>query len=362
MELPFYYIVRFNLIGYNNPNEIKIHKYEIKFMDAEPILNRINAFNAFEEYQSFIKENLVIKDGVLSINNISSFENYSNIEAFKEFEQSIEVICKVVESVPNLYYTVSDNLSENELVIHRISSSVFEPQSLMDDLLDEIKFYEYFNFSTGGQEVNIRYYGLDYYDTGEDPDVLDNKILPTPFNWDSAIYKVKPEPTPPSNLIKAVLKNGEGHQVEFKPSLIYNFATNRAGITPKYHAAKTIASFLNSDGGVLLIGISNNGIIQGIKYDYSLFPENQKDKFQLEFDNMIYQFLKPSLKPFLRTDFIKIENEEVFLVFVDKCNQPVFLSNKDEKEFFIRLETSSTRLFGIEEIIQYVFGNWMRDK
>jgi len=362
MELPFYYIVRFNLIGYNNPNELKIHRHEISFSDDEPIVNRNNAFNEFEEWLSFIKDRIVDKDGMLFINRILPYGDFTNNEEYKNFEQSIEVILKVVKSVDRLILVSEDNPSENELVIHKISSYFDdEPQWIMDALLDEITFYDHFNFDKGDKEEIVRFYGLDYYDTGEDPDVLDNRILRTPFNWQAAVYKVEPEPKKPNDLILEILKNGEGYKIEFKPSLVYNFLSKKAGISPKYHAAKSIASFLNSDGGILVIGVRDNGEIQGLKYDYSLFPDNPKDKFKLEFDNLLYQFLKPSLKPFLETHIFEVNQEEIFVVIVSKCNKPVFITNKDEKEFYIRLEASSKRLTEIEEIIEYIFSNWNKE-
>lgn len=369
MELPFYYIVRFKLIEYNNQNELKIHRHEIPFSGAEPILNRNNAFNEFEEYLGFIEDRLIVKNGVQYINRILPFGEYTEDKVYNNFEQSIEVVLKVVKSVEGLYTCSEDGSYENELVIHKISSDSSysnNPQWIMNDLLDEIRVYDHFKFDKGDKEKTVRFYGLDYYDTGEDPDVLDNRILVTPFNWGDASYVVEPEPKTHSDLILEVLKNGEGFNVEFKPSLLYNFLSKKAGYAPKYHAAKTIASFLNSDGGILLIGVGDNGEIQGLAHDYSLFPENQKDKFKLTFDSLLNQYLKPGLKPFLETRFIEVNHLEIFIVYVNKCNKPVFLHNKngekEEKEFFIRLEASSKKLNEIDEIIEYIFSNWNRNE
>lgn len=369
MELPFYYIVRFKLIEYNNPNELKIHRHEIPFLNSEPIENRNNAFNEFAEYLGFIKDRLIEKNGVQYINSILPFGDYTTDKIYENFEQSIEVVLKVVKSVEGLYLCSEDGSYENELVIHKISSDSSynnNPQRIMDGLLDEMNLYDHFKFDKGEKEKTVRFYGLDYYDTDEDPDVLDNRILLTPFNWETASYVVEPESKSPSDFILGVLKNGEGFNVEFKPSLLYNFLSKKAGYAPMYHAAKSIASFLNSDGGILIIGVRDNGEIQGLTHDYSLFPENQKDKFKLTFDNLLYQFLKPSLRPFLDTRFIEVNQEEIFIVYVNKCNKPVFLRNKngekEEKEFFIRLEASSKKLNEIEEIIEYIFSNWNKDK
>jgi hypothetical protein len=369
MELPFYYIVRFKLIEYNNPNELKIHRHEIRFSESEPIVNRNNAFNEFEEYLGFIKDQLIEKNGVLYINSIFPFGEYAVNKVYEKFEQSIEVVLKVVKSIEGLYSCSEDGSYENEFVIHKISSDLSynnNPQWIMDGLIDEMSLYDHFKLNKGDKEKTVRFYGLDYYDTGEDPDVLDNRILSTPFNWADASYVVEPEPKTLSDFRLEILKKGEGFNVEFKPSLLYNFLSKKAGYAPMYHAAKSIASFLNSDGGILIIGVGDNGEIQGLKHDYSLFSEKQKDKFKLTFDSLFYQFLKPSLRPFLDTRFIEVNQEEIFIVDVIKCNKPVFLrtknGEKEEKEFFIRTEASSVKLNEIEDIIEYIFSNWNKDK
>jgi len=58
-----------------------------------------------------------------------------------------------------------------------------------------------------------------------------------------------------------IIQRGESNQVEFKPSLLYNFKTGKAGLSPKFYTAKTICAFLNSNGGVLFIGLTDKGEI-----------------------------------------------------------------------------------------------------
>ena len=294
---------------------------------------------------------------------------------YENTEQAIEVVVKVVDPVEKLHiFFLKD---QNELIIHKISSwASFEPQFIMDALLDEITLYDHYGFDKSDKERIVRFYGLDYYDTGMDADVLDNRILSTPFNWDAASENhiisstdtVESHPIDLNDTFINIIRNGEGHQVEFKPSLRYNFNfnSNKDPRLALYHTAKTIAAFLNSDGGILIIGVNDTGEINGLQKDFSMFPEKHKDKFNLTFDSLFFQFLKPSLKPFITTYFHEIDNIEVFIVFVRKSTRPVFLRNKieekEEKEFFIRLEASSNRLFDVEEIIDYIFNNWIQDR
>ena len=53
--------------------------------------------------------------------------------------------------------------------------------------------------------------------------------------------------------ILALAKSGESQTVEFKSQ-----------IPPQEHLARTLASFANTDGGILLIGVEDDGRITGV--------------------------------------------------------------------------------------------------
>lgn len=88
---------------------------------------------------------------------------------------------------------------------------------------------------------------------------------------------------------------GESHQIEFKPTLSYNFNTEKGGISVLYIIAKAICGFLNLSGGILFIGVKDSGEMQGINYDYSLYEgKNGIHKILLEVDSLIARFFLES--------------------------------------------------------------------
>lgn len=142
--------------------------------------------------------------------------------------------------------------------------------------------------------------------------------------------------------------------------MIFNFKTNAAGISVKYIIAKAICGFLNSKGGVLFIGVTDNGEIQGLDdFDYSLFDsENGKDKILLELDSLISYFFNLSIKPLINSSIEKIDGKDILIIGVTGSSKPVFLKNKryDEvkKEFYIRMNASTRQITDIEEIVEYI--------
>jgi type I restriction enzyme R subunit len=59
------------------------------------------------------------------------------------------------------------------------------------------------------------------------------------------------------NLTEAekIIRVGEGLTVEFKSTLRWNVKENRKDPQMEHAVLKTVAAFLNSDGGILLIGV-----------------------------------------------------------------------------------------------------------
>jgi hypothetical protein len=84
-----------------------------------------------------------------------------------------------------------------------------------------------------------------------------------------------------SNPVLELIARGEGHTLEFKETLQYNIHTNRADPAILHSALKTIAAFLNTDGGTLLVGVSDTGEIKGLDRDMQVLGRNaNNDRFE----------------------------------------------------------------------------------
>ena len=157
-----------------------------------------------------------------------------------------------------------------------------------------------------------------------------------------------------------MISMGENNQIEFKPTLLYNFSTERAGISIKGIIAKAICAFLNSNGGFLLIGVNDNGNVQGLDFDYKLSGnKNPKDFFQLEFDQMLEYFLSFSVKSNVVGQFYEVEGKDIYVVTVTpNKRRPIFMKGQNGKEFYVRGEASSRQLTDIEQLVNYCIDRW----
>lgn len=159
--------------------------------------------------------------------------------------------------------------------------------------------------------------------------------------------------------IEQLISNGESDQVEFKPSLLYNFKTKQGGIGVKSIIGKTICGFLNSRGGFLFIGLRDDGTPQGLSYDFSLSGDkNPKDFFRLEFDQMLEHFLPQWVHDNVFVGFEEINGVEIFVVSVlPSKTEPIFFKGQDGKEFYIR-RMGSTKQLDLEQFHYYWKNHW----
>ncbi len=405
MELPFYYEVKFNLLAFDEQNNTTTQAYNSIHSNSDDLyLNRVAAFEQFEEYLSMLKSNnrLQMENGnykILqpkSVNDLikrkhnEEYFDWTKRIAFYQESISVNLIIKSTEAIEKLELEADidfELLEKGEfainespplvMTIHKVASFIFEEQNLVDNLdLAEVPLYREFQYDINDKVVTVYHYGLDYSESGEDISGCERVILPTPFCWNTIeIYEkdynkdndTASQETNDGFDIKNVIEAGESHTLEFKPSLLFHFEKLRKHYIPQYNVAKTICGFLNSSGGVLIIGIDDkSGKIQGIQADYSLFHTNPKDKVLLAVDELLVNFFGRTVQPYIEVRIITTIDGDVLLIAISPSEKPIFLrkTTKEldkyvtEKQFFIRMNASTHQLFDTEEIIEYFFNKW----
>lgn len=129
--------------------------------------------------------------------------------------------------------------------------------------------------------------------------------------------------------IQNIIKNGETIEVEFKQS----FQSTQ-------DIARIIAAFANTLGGILLLGIRDNGQIEGI--------HDNSDIFQQKIAHAI-TCIHPS--PLTTIELHTIETKKILSVIVHKANTTVFHSV--EGVIYIRLGSTIQRLEG-QSIVDFL--------
>jgi CheY-like chemotaxis protein len=160
-----------------------------------------------------------------------------------------------------------------------------------------------------------------------------------------------------------LIATGEGQHIEFKSTLRYNLHAKKIDQAIELATLKTIAGFLNSAGGTLLIGVSDLGDILGVENDQF----TNIDKFQLHFWNLIREAIGPEVSNFLTTSMLSHSEKNLFRVDCKPSSKPVFLrwkaanESKTQDLFFVRAGPQ-TELLGTRQAVDYIDDHFRRVK
>lgn len=159
------------------------------------------------------------------------------------------------------------------------------------------------------------------------------------------------------NELDSYINSGESSEIEFKSTLRWDVKENQVNKKLQKVIAKTIAGFLNSKGGVLLIGVEDNGSIYGIENDISTLNRKDQDGFEQYFIQLIENYLKAVFTHYLQLNFIEKENKTVCIIIVKPSDEPVYLKDNNTKEFYIRAG-NTTRPLDVEDAMKYIKIHW----
>lgn len=153
-----------------------------------------------------------------------------------------------------------------------------------------------------------------------------------------------------SDYILELVRRGESKKLEFKSTLRMNLITGKPDWNIEHAVLKTIVAYLNTDGGILLVGVSNSGEILGIEND----GFSNEDRFLLHFKQLIKQHIGLNYAPMIEYTLVPVSGKKVLEIDCKKSDEAVFLkTDKNDEEFYIRIGPSSERLTG-SKLIEYV--------
>jgi len=164
-------------------------------------------------------------------------------------------------------------------------------------------------------------------------------------------------PEPPNTEIHETILNGETDLVEFKSTLRFDLRKGEVNKKLEYVIAKTIAAFLNTEGGQLIIGVDDNQGILGLNADIQTMSKSNIDGFELRLIELIKKFIGTEFSSYIKITFPEIEDTQICLVKISKSSRPVFTEFEGKEDFFIRVGCSSQPL-GRENQSQYEKNHW----
>jgi predicted HTH transcriptional regulator len=159
------------------------------------------------------------------------------------------------------------------------------------------------------------------------------------------------EPKANDTAIAQLIRQGESSTLEFKSSARWDVKQGVQNKEMEKIIVKTLAALLNSQGGTLLIGVTDEGGIYGLDADYGTLKDRKNaDGLEQFLTNL---FGGHGLVPLIKISFHVLEGKEICKIEVKASSKPVWTKSEGQEFFYVRTNNSSRESKG-REITEYL--------
>lgn len=146
-----------------------------------------------------------------------------------------------------------------------------------------------------------------------------------------------------------LIHGGESESVEFKSTLRTNLHTDQYDKRMGAVVLKTLAGFLNTNGGTLFIGVSDKGTPVGLEAD----GFSNEDKMNQHLYNIIIGSMGKNAGTAVHVNFAEFDGEQVMVVRCDRSSFPVYVKDGNIDRFYVRTGPATNELSG-EQMVSYI--------
>ena len=163
----------------------------------------------------------------------------------------------------------------------------------------------------------------------------------------------------PTQGVGELIAAGESARVEFKSSARYNLHSKQRDEKIELVISKTVAAFANSDGGVLLIGVDDQGEPVGLANDLQFMKQPDLDRYELWLRDWLGATIGVVATTDVEIGFEQVAGQDVCVVRVPRATRPVVVtSGKDKRRALFVRAGNSTRELQIDEALAYASSRW----
>ena len=137
-----------------------------------------------------------------------------------------------------------------------------------------------------------------------------------------------------------LFRGGESEVVEFKSTLRVNLYTGKTDKEIEHEVLETLAGFLNTNGGTLFIGVSDDLTPLGIEVDRF----SDEDKMQLHLVNIVNDRIDPRAMILIHTSFQEYEGHRILVATCDRSPSPFYVTKSNAERFYVRTGPATNEL------------------
>lgn len=184
------------------------------------------------------------------------------------------------------------------------------------------------------------------------------KNIPNPSYYSRLIRQRLPSSAKSSPVLKPqplaqLIKQKENKFLEFKSSLQWDYVQKEVNKDLKKAVMKNVVAFLNTNGGVVVIGVDDNRAVVGLELDIQTVPKKNLDSYENILNGTFSSMVGAEYRQYIDIEFQKCKGKDACIITVFPCPKPVFLLTNGSEEFYIRTGNSSQPL-SIKKALQYI--------
>jgi len=157
--------------------------------------------------------------------------------------------------------------------------------------------------------------------------------------------------------LRALISHGESATVEFKSTFKWDIKESKPNKSLEDVILKTLAGFMNGEGGTLIIGVSDDGQILGLKGDYNILKKKDRDGFEQAVMTAVARNLGTDACQYLQLVFHDVDGNDVCRIISDKSHRPIYIKEGNDLKFYLRTGVS-TRELNVQEAVEYISTRW----
>jgi hypothetical protein len=159
--------------------------------------------------------------------------------------------------------------------------------------------------------------------------------------------------------VRLAIARGESSSLEFKSTFRWDLRENRINRSLETVVMKTLAGYMNSTGGTLLIGVADSGGIVGLESDYSALKKPDRNGFEQVLMTSVATKLGADACQYVQAVFHSVEGTDVCRVIVSPAHRPVYVRDGETPRLYVRTGVS-TRELNVQEAIDYTATRWKK--
>jgi len=153
--------------------------------------------------------------------------------------------------------------------------------------------------------------------------------------------------------LPVLLKNKEDDTLEFKSSFRFDYKQLKVNKALESVITKTLAGFMNTMGGSLLIGVADDGSVLGLENDYNTLSRKDRDGFTQLLTSTISDKMGVPACRLVRILFHEHDGKDVCRIIVLPSPVPIYVTEDKQAHLFVRT-ASGTREMDVQEALIFI--------